>query len=143
MRKTWNAFLGVILILAGAGGMIFSAAGIGSLWYFKPSIQAVITRDLTLLQDTLTTTSDGLALVSDSFQTTAASVRALEETIGDTAGAIRATTPMVSTITPTMTSRASSSVPSGRSIRRGWRTSWAPWSTSTARACCATRACCG
>lgn len=98
MRKTWNAFLGVILILAGAGGMIFSAAGIGSLWYFKPSIQAVITRDLTLLQETLTTTSEGLVLVSDSIETTAASVRALEETIGDTAGAIRATTPMIATL---------------------------------------------
>lgn len=45
------------------------------------------------------------------------------------------------TTTPTTTSRASSTRPTGPSTRPSWKTSWAPSSTSTARACCATRAC--
>jgi G3E family GTPase len=46
-------------------------------------------------------------------------------------------------ITTTMmtTSRASCSSPTAPLTRPAWRTSWAPSSTSTARACCATRAC--
>jgi G3E family GTPase len=44
-------------------------------------------------------------------------------------------------ITTTMTSRASCSGPTRPSARPSWRIFWAQWSTSTARACCATRAC--
>jgi G3E family GTPase len=48
---------------------------------------------------------------------------------------------VTTTITTTM-SRASSSAPSAPSTRPSWKISWAPSSMSTARACCATRACC-
>ena len=48
---------------------------------------------------------------------------------------------MVAIITTTMTSRASSTVPTSPSIRPGWRISWAPSCRSTAPSCCATRAC--
>jgi G3E family GTPase len=56
-----------------------------------------------------------------------------------------ATTPRTrrgATTTMTMTSRVLSTAPSVRSIRPSWRIFWAPSSTSTARACCATRVCC-
>lgn len=54
----------------------------------------------------------------------------------------RTSTRATATITTrTTTSRASSTRPTAPSIRPSWKTSWARSSTSTARACCATRAC--
>ncbi len=61
--------------------------------------------------------------------------------MGSTATTPRTSTAMVTTITTTMTSRALSTALTVPSTPPSWRTSWAPSSTSTARACCATRAC--
>ena len=48
---------------------------------------------------------------------------------------------MAITTTTTTMSRASSTAPTVLSAPKSWRTSWAPSCRSTARACCATRAC--
>ena len=54
-----------------------------------------------------------------------------------------ASTATTRTTTPTTTtSSPSSSAPTRPSTRPSWRTSWAPSCRSTARRCCATRACC-
>ena len=56
----------------------------------------------------------------------------------------RINTTMATAITTIMTmmSKVSSSKPRVPLIRPNWKTFWAPWSTSMARACCATRVCC-
>lgn len=98
MKRFINPTLGVAFIIAAVGGIIFSLAGIGGTWYFKPHLEETLTGYLTLLDDTLQTTSDGLLVAHRSLGQSIDSMAALQQTIGATADTLDATTPLLDTL---------------------------------------------
>lgn len=98
MKRFINPTLGVAFIIAAIGGIIFSLAGIAGTWYFKPRFEETLTGYLTLLDDTLQTTSEGLQIAHRSLVQSIDSMADLQQTIGATADTLDATTPLLDTL---------------------------------------------
>ncbi len=90
---------GLLLIFAAAAGLIFSVVGILAIWHYKPIAQQKTTETLALLDQTLTTTQDGLTVAGQVVQTTTADVGSLQAAIQAVAQTIHETNPMLDTMT--------------------------------------------
>jgi peptidoglycan hydrolase CwlO-like protein len=88
--------LGVLLIAAAIGGLIFSLAGIVILRRIEPDITKGLQDVISLVGQTLETTSQGLVVTQQSIESSVASIQALQDTVSTTAKTIQSASPMVS-----------------------------------------------
>lgn len=98
MNKVLSRIVGVTLIIAAIGGMLFSVFGIYITWRYKPQVTESLQYDIELASDTLDATLQGLQLTRSSLEIANSSLSALQNTIEATASAFESTTPMLDTI---------------------------------------------
>jgi methyl-accepting chemotaxis protein len=95
MRRTLLRIAGVALIVAGAGGLIFSIVGLVILGQVQRSIETGVRENLGLVGEALAATSEGLALAESSLTQATSTIEALADTA---AGAGEAMSGTVSTV---------------------------------------------
>ena len=89
--------LGVLLMLGAAIGIVFSIIGIFEIWQVRPVLIQAVNDNLTLLDDTLIATQNGLTAMGQLVQTTSADVTSLQTTTQ--ALALHDTNPMLDSLT--------------------------------------------
>lgn len=87
--------VGLLFIAAAVVGVIFSLAGLVQIWRFRPALTRTVTDTLSLVDQALTTTQDGLGVVSQVVKTTVSDVDSLQATTQALASAIHDTNPML------------------------------------------------
>lgn len=90
--------IGVLLILAAIGGLIFSIVALSAIWNAQTAMTASLQNTLDLLGQTLSTTSQGLVITQQSLQNSVELIGNLQATVETTAEAIGSTNPMVDEI---------------------------------------------
>jgi uncharacterized phage infection (PIP) family protein YhgE len=90
---------GFFLVIAAVAGFIFSIFGLTQVWRYKPMLTQTVGDNLTLLNQTLTTTEDGLTSVGQMMQTITTDLGSLQTTTQALAQAIHATNPMLDSLT--------------------------------------------
>jgi hypothetical protein len=90
---------GFLLIAAAVAGFIFSIAGLFAIWYYRPVVTQTVMDTLTLLDQTLTTTQNGLTIVGEVMKTTTGDVASLQTTTQALAKSIHDTNPMLDSLT--------------------------------------------
>ncbi len=90
--------IGVLLILAAIGGLVFSIAGLYFIWNAQATMTTGLQNTIDLLGQTLETTSQGLVVTQQSLQSSVDLIGNLQATVETTAEAIGSTNPMVDEI---------------------------------------------
>jgi peptidoglycan hydrolase CwlO-like protein len=90
--------IGVLLILAAIGGLIFSIVALSAIWNAQTAMTTSLQNTLDLLGQTLSTTSQGLVITQQSLQNSVELIGNLQATVETTAKAIGSTNPMVDEI---------------------------------------------
>lgn len=98
MNKTLKRIIGITLILAAIGGLIFSVFGVIATWSLKPQVTETLMNGAELANSTLETTSQGLDLARASLTIAISSINALNKTVEATAAAFETTSPMLDSI---------------------------------------------
>lgn len=91
--------VGILLIIAAIGGLVFSVVGIVAAQQVKPSMVASLQNTLDLLVQTLDTTSQGLVVTQGALENSVNMIAALQSTLETTAKTIESTNPMIDQIT--------------------------------------------
>ncbi len=90
--------VGVLLILAAIGGLVFSIGGMVVIWNAQASITTSLQNTIDLLGQTLKTTSEGLVVTQVALQNSVDLIGNLQTTVETTAEAIGSTNPLVDEI---------------------------------------------
>jgi methyl-accepting chemotaxis protein len=90
--------LGWIFVVFAVIGIVFSIIGLVEVWRVKPVLSQSVSDNLALLDQTLTTTGDGLNLIGQMVQTITTDVGSLHTTTQSLAQAIHATNPMLDSL---------------------------------------------
>lgn len=90
--------IGVLLILAAIGGLIFSIAALSIIWSAQGTMTTNLQTTIDLLVQTLETTTQGLVVTQQSLQNSVDLIGNLQSTVETTAKAINSTNPMVDEI---------------------------------------------
>lgn len=90
--------IGVLLILAAIGGLVFSIGALYVIWNAQASMTTGLQSTIDLLGQTLKTTSQGLVITQQSLQSSVDLIGNLQSTVETTAEAIGSTNPMVDEI---------------------------------------------
>jgi len=90
--------LGVLFIAAAAAGLVFSVIGLVEVWRYRPVVTQKIVEALTVFDETLNTTHDGLAIVGQVVQTTTVDIAALQTTTLALTRALHDTSPMLDSL---------------------------------------------
>ena len=93
-----NRLLGWIFVVFAVIGIVFSIIGLVEVWRVKPVLSQSVSDNLALLDQTLTTTGDGLNLIGQMVQTITTDVGSLHTTTQSLAQAIHATNPMLDSL---------------------------------------------
>lgn len=93
-----NRLLGLIFVVFAVIGIVFSIIGLVEVWRVKPVLAQSVSDNLALLDQTLTTTGDGLNLIGQMVQTITTDVGSLHTTTQSLAQAIHATNPMLDSL---------------------------------------------
>lgn len=93
--RAFYRIVGIILILAAIGGLIFSLFSLAGIWSLKPRALERAQLNLDTINQTLTATAQGLDLTEQSLDATSGAVVALQATIEGSANTIEATIPMI------------------------------------------------
>ena len=91
-------FFGFLLMIAALLGFVFSIGGLFEVWNYRPVVTQRVLDTLTLFDQTLITTQNGLTVVGKVVQTTTASVASLHTTTQAMAQAIHDTNPMIDSL---------------------------------------------
>jgi hypothetical protein len=91
--------LGVLFIAAAAAGLVFNVVGLIEVWRYRPVVAQEVVEILTVFDQALNTTRDGLAIVGQVVQTTTVDIAALQTTTQALAQAIHDTSPMLDSLT--------------------------------------------
>ena len=91
--------LGVLFIAAAAAGLVFSVVGLVEVWRYRPVVTQKVVETLTVFEQALNTTHDGLAIVGQVVQTTTVDIAALQTTTQALAQALHDTRPMLDSLT--------------------------------------------
>jgi methyl-accepting chemotaxis protein len=91
--------IGLLLIVAAIGGLIFSLYGLITVWRLRPVALKNATSSLDLVQASLDTTSQGLTVAGQSLDSTMASLGALESAVETTSRTFEDTVPIINTLT--------------------------------------------
>jgi hypothetical protein len=110
--------IGVFLILAAVGGLIFSIGGIVLAWRAEPRVTAGLQNFVEVLSGTLQTTSQGLTITQQALKSSVDTVSALQSTVETTAKTIKSSGPMVDEISKLMTTELPNTVQSTESSLR-------------------------
>ena len=81
MKSLFRRIIGILLITAAIGGLIFSIFGIYSIWRYKAAAVESLTTSVEILSSTLDTTAAGLEVTLESLQGAVASLSALQGTL--------------------------------------------------------------
>lgn len=90
--------IGYTFIVAAILGLIFSLAGIVMVWVVKTPLTENLISTLTLIDDTLETTSSGLAIVDDTFTKATSDINSIENTVLTAGKGIDDSVPMVESL---------------------------------------------
>lgn len=90
--------IGVLLILAAIGGLVFSIGALYVIWNAQANMTTGLQTTIELLGQTLKTTSEGLVVTQQSLQSSVDLIGNLQTTVETTAEAIGSTNPMVDEI---------------------------------------------
>jgi hypothetical protein len=90
--------VGFLLVIAAAAGIIFSLIGLIEIWRYRPVVTKIVTDNLALGDQALSTTQDVLTIVGQVVQTTASDVASLQATTKELALAIHDTDPMLDSL---------------------------------------------
>jgi len=99
MKTILFRIIGVALIIASIGAMLFSIIGLVYVWPIKNSINTSLIANLDLASSTLQTTSQGLAVADTSLNTSISSIQALQSTVIEAGSTLSNTIPVVDTFT--------------------------------------------
>lgn len=102
MKNNLIRLVGVLLIIAAIGGLIFSILGISFVWRYKPLVTDSALNLLTFLDETVETSLEGLQATHDSLDGALASIRALQSTMQTIAEMVQSTEPVVGEIAELM-----------------------------------------
>ena len=91
--------LGVLFIAAAAAGLVFSVVGLVEVWRYRPVVTQKVVDILTVFDQTLNTTHDGLAIVGQVVLTTTVDLAALQTTTQALTRALHDTSPMLDSLT--------------------------------------------
>ena len=91
--------LGGLFIAAAAAGLVFSVVGLVEVWRYRPVVTQKVVETLTVFEQALNTTHDGLAIVGQVVQTTTVDIAALQTTTQALAQALHDTRPMLDSLT--------------------------------------------
>jgi ABC-type transporter Mla subunit MlaD len=91
MRRTLSRAAGYALMVAGAGGLIFSIVGLVVLGEVQRSIETSVVENVELVGDALAATSEGLALAESSLAQATSTIEALAGTAAGTSEAMGGT----------------------------------------------------
>jgi len=98
MKKVLSRIIGVLLILAAIGGLIFSLVAMYTVWTIKEPVAEGISSTGGILTSTLKTTSEGIELSKQALESSAQSIQALQSTLRATGSAIEATEPFLDSV---------------------------------------------
>jgi len=98
MKNVLTKAFGVLLIAAGAAGLVFSILGVVFLARAEQRIGPVLQEQVDLTARTLDTTAEGLEVAEDSLTQAIALVASIETTVAGAGRAIGQTVPMVESI---------------------------------------------
>ncbi len=90
---------GFLLVITAAAGILVSVFGLIEIWRYQPVVTQTVIDNLSLFDQALTTTHDGLTIVSQVVQTTTDDVASLQTTTQALAQAIHDTGPMFDALT--------------------------------------------
>ncbi len=90
---------GFLLLVAAVAGIIFSIFGVVEVWRYRPILTQTVGDNLAVLDQTLSTTEDGLTVVGQMVQIITTDVGSLYTTTQALAQAIHATNPMLDSLT--------------------------------------------
>lgn len=91
--------LGSILMVTAAACFIFSLVGLYIVWHYRPVVTKTAVDSLSLYDQSLTTTQDGLNIIGQEVQATTTDVSSLQTTTQALAKTIQDTNPMIDSLT--------------------------------------------
>ncbi len=91
--------LGLLFIATAAAGLVFSIVGLVEVWRYRPVVTQKVVEVLTVFDQALDTTHDGLAIVGQVVQTTTVDIAALQTTTQALTQALHGTSPMLDSLT--------------------------------------------
>jgi len=98
MKKILYRIIGILLIAAAIGGLIFSLIAMYVVWKVKTPVSEGISSSVGLLTSTLDTTVEGLLLSQQALETSTQSLEALQSTLVATGNAIAASEPFIENV---------------------------------------------
>jgi len=102
MRSLFRRIIGILLVIAAIGGLIFSVVGIAGVWRYKATAAESLATSIQILSSTLETTTAGLEVTQESLQGAVASLSALQGTLQTVAKTIQSTEPVIEEISTMM-----------------------------------------
>ena len=102
MNIITRRIIGLLLILAAFGGLVFSITGLALTWRIKPAAEKNLSSGVDLVSSTLATTAQGLVVTQESLEVAVESIRALQGTLDTTAKTLKSSEPMVTTVVQLM-----------------------------------------
>ena len=91
--------LGYLFVVTAAAGFIFSLVGLIEVWRYRPKLAQIVIGNLTLVDQTLNTTRDGLSVVDHLVQTLTIDVTSLQTTTQAMGLMIHETNPILDSLT--------------------------------------------
>ena len=98
MKKLLYRIIGILLMVAAIGGLIFSLIAMYIIWTVKAPVSEGISTGVGLLTSTLETTAEGLKLSQQALETSAESIQALQSTLIATGTAINTSKPFIDSV---------------------------------------------
>jgi hypothetical protein len=98
MRRIYNAVVGILLIIAAVMGLVMSVGGIIGLGSVYTRIESNVKQQLTLLDQALVTTNEGLKTASDSVVQTQATLTSIQGTLDGSGKALNDIVPAVDAV---------------------------------------------
>jgi len=98
MRSGFRRLIAIALIVAAVMGLVFSILGLLGTWYFKPTAEDYSMRGITLVQDSLEVTSEGLIVTQQALGNTIGSITGLKTTLDGASQALETTQPLMESV---------------------------------------------
>jgi len=91
-------FIGYLLILAAAGGIVFSLAGLVFIWSYKPVLTRSVKENLALVDQSLGSTQEVLTIVDNMVQAPTIDIASLQTTVESVAKTMQDVDPALETL---------------------------------------------
>lgn len=98
MKKSIIRLIGLLLVLAAMVGIILGIAGVFFIWKEKAAISASVNDSLALLEQTLTTTQNGLLVLDSTLENAAIQISKIQATSARAADTLATTYPTLDSI---------------------------------------------